>query len=502
MRNSEWLPDLAALLGVLLVLAAFSVTGAWIPLAMEWAALAVLFRLRPRLGLPLVVFSIPFTYAIRRIGPAEVSANDLLLFAATAGWVLRRLATHRDRGFRRSIGHTGQPAEASGPPVEPPPALSPQPASPQLAGWRRRLTGIDRAVGFFLLVCLVSVFVGEDKRSALWELRILALQPVLLYLLVRSEPLSGKELLRLGDALVLGAVALAAIGLHHFLVLDYVEAAEGVRRLLIPFYDSPNHIGLFLGRAIPVALALAVYGRGRARRLLHGLALAAMLLASYLTFSRGAWLVGLPAASLFVLLLPQLRGGRRSRRVLLVAAGAVALGLLALLPVARTERFASLAHLEGGTSFLRLVLWKGALRMIAAHPVLGVGIGNFATQYPGFMLPEAWREPLVYHPHNLLLDTWAILGLPGLAALAWLQVAFWRTGLSAYRRLVEPALQALMLGLMGGMVSFLAHGLVDTAYFLADLALVFTLTLALTVRLRSPELREAVPLEHNSRIVS
>jgi O-antigen ligase len=96
------------------------------------------------------------------------------------------------------------------------------------------------------------------------------------------------------------------------------------------------------------------------------------------------------------------------------------------------------------------------------------------------MLPEAWREPLVYHPHNMLLDFWAILGLPGLAALAWLQVAFWRSGLATYRRLANPVLRALLLGLMGSMVGFIAHGLVDTGYFLADLALVFMLTLGIT----------------------
>jgi hypothetical protein len=446
-------PDLAALAAVGVILAAFSVTTAWVALAVEGAALAVLFIWRPRLGLILTVASIPFAFANQRIGPAEVSANDLLLLAAATGWAVRSL-----QPGARLI------------------------RSRPVPGWPGGFAGIDRAVGFFLLVCLASLVVGEDKRSALWELRVLVLQPVVLYVLVRSEPLSGDDLLRLGDALVVGAAALAGIGLYHFFALDYFEAAEGVQRLLIPFYDSPNHIGLFLERAAPVALAAAAYGRGRMRRTLHGLALAVMLLAIYLTYSRGAWLVGLPAALLFVLLLPHLLG-RRRLWALITAVGALGIALLALLPVARTVRFASLLHPESGTSFLRLVLWRGAWRMIAARPLLGAGIGNFSVQYPRFMLPEAWREPLVFHPHNLLLDFWAILGLPGLAALAWLQVAFWRSALASYRRPIDPALLALLLGLMGSMVSFLAHGLVDTAYFLADLALVFMLTLALTKRL-------------------
>jgi putative inorganic carbon (hco3(-)) transporter len=450
------LPDPGALLVAGLALAAFSVTTSWMGLAVEWATLAVLFYLRPMLGLYLVVLSIPFAFAIRRAGGAAVSANDLLLFAAVAAWTLRRALAWRSLN-----------------------------GACQSGSWRKQFGRIDWAIAFLLLVCLASVLVGDDKRSALWELRVLALQPALLYLLVRTAPLSKVGLLRMGDALVLGAATLALIGLYQFFVLHYVEATEGVRRLLIPFYDSPNHISLFLGRAAPVALALAVCGCGPLRRALHGLALAAMLLAIYLTYSRGAWLVGLPAALLFVLLLPQLAGSRNRRRALLIAAGALALGLLALLPVARTARFASLAQPGSGTAFLRLVLWKGALRMIAAHPLIGVGIGNFAAQYPRYMLPEAWREPLVYHPHNILLDFWAILGLPGLAALAWLQIAFWRSGLALYRRLADPALRALMLGLMGSMVSFLAHGLVDTAFFLADLALVFMLTLALTQRLET-----------------
>ncbi len=73
--------------------------------------------------------------------------------------------------------------------------------------------------------------------------------------------------------------------------------------------------------------------------------------------------------------------------------------------------------------------------------------------------------------------------MPGVAALVAMQVAFWRTAMSAYRRPLSPQSRALALGLMGSMAGALAHGLVDTAYFLPDLALVFMLTLGLTGRL-------------------
>jgi putative inorganic carbon (HCO3(-)) transporter len=461
--HGRWWADLLALVATAAVLAVFSVTPTWIGLAAEWAALVGIFLLRPVLGLYLVVIAFPFSFVLRQVGGADVSACDLLLFAAAAAYALRGAQAWRSGNRSRSAGD-----------------------------WRRSIGGLDRAVAFFVLICLVSVLVGQDRRAALWELRVLVLQPALLYLLVRTASLTQREMLGLGDALVIGAVALAFIGLRDFFMLGYVESAEGVRRLLIPFYDSPNHISLYLGRSVPVALTAAAFGRGRLRRLLHALALAPLLAAIYLTYSRGTWLVGLPAALLFVLLLPQLTGRRHGVRALLIGSCVLASGLLALLPVARTARFARLVQLTSGTSFLRLVLWEGSLRMIAAHPLLGVGIGNFSAQYPHYMLPEAWREPLVYHPHNILLEFWAILGLPGLAALAWLQVAFWRSGLALYRRLGDPALRALMLGLMGSMVAFLAHGLVDTAFFLTDLALVFMLTMAVTRRMEKTCL-EATP---------
>jgi len=63
----------------------------------------------------------------------------------------------------------------------------------------------------------------------------------------------------------------------------------------------------------------------------------------------------------------------------------------------------------------------------------------------------------------------------GIVALAWLQIGFWRTAWRLYRSQPGP----LILGLMGSMVIFLGHGLVDNSYFLIDLAFAFFLTVGL-----------------------
>jgi len=235
-------------------------------------------------------------------------------------------------------------------------------------------------------------------------------------------------------------------------------------------------------------------GRDRASRLrimrdtgigAYGLAAVPVGLAALLSFSKGALILGLP---LSLLALGLLAGGRWSWATL----GAVAVAAVAAVPLLRTPRFASLLDTRSGTTFFRLQLWRSSWMMFRDHLALGVGLDNFLYQYRSrYVLPAAWQEPDLSHPHNVLLDYASRLGLCGLAAGAWLQVAFWRLALPLRRMAggsAGPAgrarneatdRRALALGLMGSMVDFLAHGLVDASYFVIDLAFAFFLALGL-----------------------
>jgi len=221
-------------------------------------------------------------------------------------------------------------------------------------------------------------------------------------------------------------------------------------------------------------------------------------LALGLSFSRGALLLGLPAA---VLVMGWRAGGRyRWAALALVVAGA-----LVLLPLLSLPRFAALFDLREGSTFFRLALWRSSAGLVREHPWFGVGPGNFAAAYrTRYMLPSAWSEPNLEHPHNIYLDHWTRLGLLGLVAGLLVQVAFWRVvssrsqspspGASRVSRsqppspgaprslsvnLAHPCSEVLRLGLAGSMAALLAHGLVDNTVFFPDLALVFFLTLAL-----------------------
>jgi putative inorganic carbon (HCO3(-)) transporter len=307
---------------------------------------------------------------------------------------------------------------------------------------------------------------------AMREFRVVVFESALFYFLLRGSSLSKGQLWRVVDALVLAATLVALIGLYQYFFTADIITAEGVRRIR-GLYGSPNNLSLFLDRVVPVLAAVVLFARQPRRRMAYALCSLPVLFCLYLTYSRGAWLLGLPAAALFIGLL-------RGRKTLWISLAVICIIALSLLPLIGTERFTSLLDTQGGTTFFRLKLWQASLNMIKDHPLFGVGLDNFLYQYrTRYVSPEAWQELDLSHPHNIVLDYWTRLGILGIVALVWLEGAFFVKGLRLYRRLPDHDERALVLGLMASMVACLAHGLIDNSYFLVDLAFVFFITVGI-----------------------
>jgi len=406
-------------------------------------ALAVLVFLRLDLGLALVAATAPFYMHPRYLLGKAFSMAEILTLLCALSWGVRQIGKRRlsDSSPRSpiSIFHS--------------------------------LSSPDLAALFFVLVAIASTSMAEYRRFALRELRVVILEPVLFYLMLRTSRTAGKGIWRIVDGLVLGAVVVALIGLVQFgLGVNVITAEEGFRRLR-SVYGSPNNAGLYLGRVLPILVAIALFGATRRRRFAYGLAAIPVGLAVLLSFSKGALILGVP---LSLLALGVLAGGPW----LQISLGVAAVAALAAIPLLRTPRFAGLLDTRSGTTFFRLQLWRSSWMMFRDHPWLGVGPDNFLYQYRGrYILPAAWQEPDLSHPHNVVLDYGCRLGLCGLAAGLWLQVGFWRLALPL-RHLADRDRRALAIGMMGSMVDFLAHGLVDASYFVIDLAFAFFLALA------------------------
>jgi len=333
-----------------------------------------------------------------------------------------------------------------------------------------RLNRLDWAVVALVALGALSLTWAENFGVASYEFRRVLAEPALFYALIllaqREKP---RTLTLLTDALVAGAFLVSLVGISQFFLGDVITA-EGVRRVRA-FYGSPNNLALFLGRLVPITLAVAIAGSAP-RRWLYLVAGVFILGALYLTFSRGALFLGIPAAILFILFL-------RGRKALALAVIFAIFFALAILPWLWTARFSSVLDLESGTGFFRLKLWQASLNMLKDSPILGVGLDNFLYQYrTRYVLPEAWQEFNLSHPHNILLDWWTRLGIGGPIILGWIVWEFFKAGFRQYRSKGEGEEKAFILGFMGAMVETIAHGFVDQSFFLPDLAVVFMLTLS------------------------
>ncbi|MDE3076878.1 MAG: O-antigen ligase family protein [Chloroflexota bacterium] len=318
----------------------------------------------------------------------------------------------------------------------------------------------------FFLAATASIGAASFPRFALREYRTDIVEPLVfagLVVLVRPRP---KLML---DFLLAGGMIAALVGFAQLTRGQGIHA-EGVVRM-VGIYRSPDNLGLYLGRMAPLAAAFALLlPAGRGQRAAYGAAAAVMLAAVALTFTRGAWLgsfVGLLVVGAFA--------GRRWLSVVLLAGAGSAAGA-SLIQAKRVRSLFDFA--PGTTGFSRLELWRATAAMIRDHPIFGVGLDNFLYQYPRYVLALARNEPDLSHPHDLILDFWSRIGIFGLAALAWLEVAFFRCALELARS-GDGLVRCLAVGLMGSMADALVHGLVDNSYFLPDLSLVFWLSFAL-----------------------
>jgi O-antigen ligase len=322
--------------------------------------------------------------------------------------------------------------------------------------WPR--TGYDGPLALWLLAALLSLLVTEYLLLSARELRAVILEPVAFFWLISTLRGSVRYAL---FGLLLSATLTGAIASAQVLFGSGGTFAEGVLRAQT-WYPSPNHLALMLGRAWPYLVAAAL-----AWRSVCWIPAAIVGAGIVLTFSTGGWL-GTAVATLVVLAALGHRRIAISVAALAVVAFAVSSGLAiaGLLP----ERLNPLRQTGG----FRIDLWLSSLQMVRDHPLLGVGMDNFAYLYRQIYIREgAAAEPNLSHPHNWALNVWLELGLLGLVAFGWLVVRFVRNAL----RWTGP--RWIAAGALGCMADMLVHGALDNSYFLVDLAFVFWITLGL-----------------------
>lgn len=306
------------------------------------------------------------------------------------------------------------------------------------------------------------------------------IEPFLFYLIFRTCKLSKNQILLIVDIFLVAGLVVALIGLFQYVQGQSVITAEAGSRRLASVYGSPNNVALFLGRCIPFALAFVLVKTDNRRRIFYMLTLVPMGIALLLTQSVGGIFIGVPLSVAAVLLL-SLR--QRARYIVIGLLVVLVVGFVVSL---QSERFARALDFSSGTNFYRVRAWSSAINIIRDDPITGLGLDQFLYQFRGkYILPDAWQEPNLSHPHNIILDFWVSLGIAGVGLLVFIQFFFWRTGICLYKYLHDgnSLYLAITIGTIGSMINLVGHGMIDNSVYVQDLSFVFMLLLAL-VQLR------------------
>lgn len=293
------------------------------------------------------------------------------------------------------------------------------------------------------LLLMIAVACSLKRAPGLEEIFRYALG---LILFVIIAPLSENDKKRLFPALLGGALLISVLALHQYyfgftLLQDYVLKEKitdpfvlekiAQRRVFFPF-PTPGILGGYLAMILPLAF-----------RSKKGILLSLPLIfALLLTKSLGALLsiaIVVTVLFLFKTHLP------KKRALLLLLLGAVLGGVFVL----RTHN-SSQHLLPAFSAAARLGYWRETWEIIRAHPLTGIGLGNFD-------LPKS------LYAHNFLLQLWAEAGLAGIVSFFWLVAATLKSG---WKRLQESHEKSQALGLLTGISIFFVHNLMDVTFFL------------------------------------
>jgi O-antigen ligase len=276
---------------------------------------------------------------------------------------------------------------------------------------------------------------------------------------------------RLVEAITAAATTVAILGLLQH--RDLLPSRISIPVISVPgsTFGNRNLASEVMVMAIPFGVA-AVLGPHREGRIPMAVATALELGFLGVTRTRGAWL----AAFCGVVVVVWIMRARLSRRVVVVSgAAALVAAMVTLVPAhlntrdtGDTKRYSSiLTVVEDGFDVrspafrTRLGIWRRSMRMIADHPWLGVGPGNWPVMFPRYAEPDASREGVLSatlaprQAHDDYVERTAETGIIGMAALVAFGAAIGRV---ARRRLGADGDddRAVTTGAVGALVTLLA----------------------------------------------
>lgn len=308
----------------------------------------------------------------------------------------------------------------------------------------------------FILALFISVVFSQNKVNSLLEL-YKYISVILLFLAAAS--LSEKDKLLVVQTIILSGLVISFLAIYQYFfgfrhvlnylsdngfsfpfALDYLQS----KRAFVPFV-TPGILGGYLVMVIPLLLI----NKNRIWLILP------VFFALLLTMSIGAFL------SLFCVLVIFFCAEGKLKKIHIFSL----IGLFILIVIIFAWRsIAQREHVQPAFSTLmRLSYWKETLGIIKAHPLAGVGLGNFNLK-------------MSRYAHNSYLQIWAEMGVLGLFSFVWIAYIVIKSRL---KDLTQSLYNNQAVCLLAASAVFLVHNFLDFTFFLPEVAFIWWVILGL-----------------------
>jgi putative inorganic carbon (hco3(-)) transporter len=307
----------------------------------------------------------------------------------------------------------------------------------QLPVWHQKTVRIEIFLLAYFMIVIASFLVASDKDRALTEILDLGKDMVIIYciLFALRDPQSWKQTIWL---IIITVFALCCLSIAQLVTHNYNQTFFGLASITMdqvfgnsstPRVGGPINAPNLWGQILVAVSTLLIF------RIMHEkrtfLKLAALLMLGVIlyvvlnTYSRGAYLV---LAIDFVLILFVFE--KYLNPIMAFAGLSILILLIPLLPPSYWDRFITLSAFTAENGIYQDTSFRGrtsemltGLTMFTSHPILGVGAGNYPTNYQHYaqLIGIEFRAQ-ERDPHSLYVQVLAETGILG--TIAFLGMVF------------------------------------------------------------------------------
>jgi O-antigen ligase len=347
--------------------------------------------------------------------------------------------------------------------------------------------GLTNAKGWLLaiIVLLATAFFAAAHApnifTALGILKAYYLEPLILIAILLTTLRKHEDWFATFTSLATSAIIIALLGILQYLTGLGIPIAWLAEHRITSVFDFPNAIGLFLAPILSMLIIFLTslpklsFGRKQKIELSSTLIVSIILLLITIVLAKTeAALIAIPTAIFITLLFSNAK-----RTTKLVSTALVVIVIIGVFSLPSIKSKILLQDISGQA---RTESWHETLTMLSDYPIQGAGLSGFPTVIAPYH--DASYFEVFQYPHNIFLNIWVELGLPGLLAFLIFSFLILKvllpTKAQPWSQTPKPAELARLL-LLAAFLTISFHGLVDVPFFKNDIAMLTALFLAATI---------------------